>query len=547
MKPKVTGSDLRGPKLPAFEEGKDNIDSYLQRFERYATTQGWDMENQWASNLSVLLKGRALDVFRRLPVEQSLDYNVLKDALLKRFETTEQGFRKKFKTGRPEAGENFAKFAVRLDSYFLRWLEMAKTPKTFEGVKDLIIRDQFIQACGNELTLFLKERIPATIGEMAKLADQFADARGHTANLLKFRPEGYKKQFNGSNGKTGTGDVSTTKQSGSESGSKTRPVGSSSGSGKHCFICNKTDHLSYNCPRKSKKGQVQCISTKDKAAVIPPEDCCSEGVVKDTDTTETNILTSSCERPLSCEMPAVRGRVGNRSVMVLRDTGCSGAVIRKSPVSDEDVTGETQACILANGDKLTVPIAKLLVDSPYFTGSVCAWCMDNPVYDLILGNIPGVRHANDPDLEWKPAEVIHAVQTRAQAKKDNQPYRTLRVPKVMQDIGTPEEIKETQKADGTLSKYWHLAKDAAVKDRTDRGSSRFYVSRGLLYREFQSPSVGNGRVFKQLVIPEKLRSTVLQLAHDTMMAGHLGAKKTMDRIRTEFFLAWYGIRCYQIL
>ncbi|XP_069108215.1 uncharacterized protein, partial [Argopecten irradians] len=536
VKPKVSGSDLRGPKLPAFEEGKDNIDSYLQRFERFATTQGWDREGQWASNLSVLLKGRALDVFSRLPVDQSLDYSVLKDALLKRFETTEQGFRKKFKTGRPEAGETFVQFAVRLDSYFLRWLEMANSPKTFEGVKDLIIRDQFIQACGNELTLFLKERIPATITEMAKLADQFADARGNTANLLKFRPDGHKKQFNGVNSKSG--DSQVIKQSSTEYSSRSKQ----SGSGKHCFICNKTDHLSYNCPKKSKKGQVQCISARGKKVIVKPTgDCDMEKVGKEVkpEASGTNILSTSCERQVSCGMPVIKGRIGNHSVMVLRDTGCSGAVIRRSLVADKDLTGETQTCVVANGDKVVVPIAKVFVDSPYFVGSLCAWCMDNPVYDVILGNIPGVRHANGPDKDWKPKEVVQAVQTRAQVKRDGQQYRPLKVPKVMQDIGSPDEIKETQMTDGSLAKYWHFVKEGSVKDRTDGGSSRFYVGRGLLYREFHSPGVEGGRVFKQLVIPEKLRSTVVRLAHDTMMAGHLGAKKTMDRIRTEFF--WPGM------
>ena len=32
----------RTPKIPAFFEGKDDMDSYLLRFERYATAQGCD-------------------------------------------------------------------------------------------------------------------------------------------------------------------------------------------------------------------------------------------------------------------------------------------------------------------------------------------------------------------------------------------------------------------------------------------------------------------------------------------------------------------------
>ena len=46
---------VRGPKLPAFDDTNDNIDAYIRRFERYATSQKW--------NLSALLKGKTLDVF----------------------------------------------------------------------------------------------------------------------------------------------------------------------------------------------------------------------------------------------------------------------------------------------------------------------------------------------------------------------------------------------------------------------------------------------------------------------------------------------------
>ena len=67
----------KGPKLPAFEEGKDEIDSYLHRFERYAITQNWKPE-VWATHLSAFLKGRALDVYALLPLEKALDYNELK-------------------------------------------------------------------------------------------------------------------------------------------------------------------------------------------------------------------------------------------------------------------------------------------------------------------------------------------------------------------------------------------------------------------------------------------------------------------------------------
>lgn len=43
-------------KIFLFEENKDEIDSYLRRFERYVIVMGWD-KLLWFIYLSVLLKG----------------------------------------------------------------------------------------------------------------------------------------------------------------------------------------------------------------------------------------------------------------------------------------------------------------------------------------------------------------------------------------------------------------------------------------------------------------------------------------------------------
>ena len=61
------------PKLPYFDERMDDLDAYLYRFEGYATMQGWPKE-RWASNLSALLKGNALQVFHRMSLDDSGDY-----------------------------------------------------------------------------------------------------------------------------------------------------------------------------------------------------------------------------------------------------------------------------------------------------------------------------------------------------------------------------------------------------------------------------------------------------------------------------------------
>ena len=149
----------KSPKIPAFNEGKDEMDSYLLRFERYETAQKWEPDT-WATGLSALLQGKALDVYALMPKEDALNYDKIKVALLKRYELTEEGFKRKYKKCRPENGETFQQFTTRMKSYFTRWIDMARLEKSNEGLQDLILREQLTFICNRDLELFLREREP---------------------------------------------------------------------------------------------------------------------------------------------------------------------------------------------------------------------------------------------------------------------------------------------------------------------------------------------------------------------------------------------------
>jgi len=85
------GPRIKGPKMAPLDE-RDDMGSYIHRFERYAVLQGW-RKRDWAVYLAALLKGKALDVYARLPPEHAQDYDELKQALLKRYALTEEGYK----------------------------------------------------------------------------------------------------------------------------------------------------------------------------------------------------------------------------------------------------------------------------------------------------------------------------------------------------------------------------------------------------------------------------------------------------------------------
>ena len=122
----VSVSDKNGiiPKLPKFNSDKDNLDAYLLRFERYAKVRGWSKEN-WVVSLSSLLDGKALNVYSRLPPMFADDYDQLKKA--------------KYFSARQDKDESFAQYVTKVSNYFVRWVGLSSTPKTYENLRELLI------------------------------------------------------------------------------------------------------------------------------------------------------------------------------------------------------------------------------------------------------------------------------------------------------------------------------------------------------------------------------------------------------------------------
>ena len=175
--PSQTSTGTAKPKLPRFDEKHDDMDNFIERFERFAESQGWNRD-EWAVCLSPLLTGKGLQVFSSMLSDEVLQYNMLKKALLKRYEMTEEGFRNKFRHTKPEQGETAHQFVARLQRYFNRWVDMSGCVKKYQDLTDLLIRELFVNTCSAEMALFLRERVPKNISEMAKLAEQYLEAHG---------------------------------------------------------------------------------------------------------------------------------------------------------------------------------------------------------------------------------------------------------------------------------------------------------------------------------------------------------------------------------
>ena len=366
----------------------------------------------WASKLSALLSGRALGVYSRLSEEAAKDYDKVKIALMKRYDLTEDGYRRKFRVSKLEVDESPEQFIVRLDRYLLWWLELSDTAQTFDSLKDLIVKEQFIDSCPKDLAIRLHERAPETLAKIAKIADRYLEAHGKHL----FSPVSRKLAEDEAEN-TQSNSVAVQCYKCNARGHKAVNCPSRM---KSCFLCSKQGHKARNCRSNGRRfggqskdgnpvqrGEVSASCLVQPSEVKPTKEEVNSCIKGDqlllACGKKIPLLSNACVEPLTgvrSKMPAVKGRVGENSVDVLRDTftGCSG---KKDLVSEDQFTGDFNVMLLINNMARKVPIVKIDVDTLYLKGQVEAQCLSDPIYDLVIGNVPGARAADDPDPSWQ--------------------------------------------------------------------------------------------------------------------------------------------------
>ena len=55
-------------------------------------------------------------------------------------------------------------------------MELSEVGKTFESVKKLMVREELTNSCPKDVSIFLKERKPKNLEELAQMAEQYLDA-----------------------------------------------------------------------------------------------------------------------------------------------------------------------------------------------------------------------------------------------------------------------------------------------------------------------------------------------------------------------------------
>ena len=200
-------------------------------------------------------------------------------------------------------------------------------------------------------------------------------------------------------------------------------------------------------------------------------------------------------------------------------------------MDETDLTGEMGHIMTVDRTIKRALMAKVEVDTPFYIGTVEALCLQNPLFDLIIGNVPGARRLGDPNSEWG---VVTAVATRAQPPSDKDP-KPLKMKEVTDNMSiNKKDLMKMQEEDSTLQK---LKQFKGTETRKRYVVS--YEKRGRIWYRIRQRKDDVGDPRKQILVPKSLKERVMAVAHDSPFGGHLGMKKTEDRIQTNFF--WPGL------
>ena len=399
--------DVKVPKLTE----EDDIVAYLTTFERLMTAYEVKRE-RWVFKLASNLTGKAQQAYAGLSTEDASNYEKLKEAILQRYDITEESYRQRFRLVKKKSGESCRELTARLDDLASKWL---KSCKSAEEVRDKIVLEHFLSMQPEEICIFVRERKPSTSEEAGRLADDFLQARKESS-MEKEKSQNLRRENN------------------SERDRRSQDLRRSDRTVKNCLKCGIPGHLAKDCRVKLEKSEdhrersrhaqkkdlkdIECFNCRKKGHYS--SNCPHRAMF----CTERKVRAGRQEevkrRPAQTKPGVVKsGRVEGRAVdNILLDAGCSRTLVHRKFVSEGKLqAGEAVAIRCAHGDTVLYPLAKISLEVEGRPIEVEAAISDTLPMSVLLGvNIPELTELLQGE-EQKETEEAYAVVTRAEAKK----------------------------------------------------------------------------------------------------------------------------------
>ena len=146
--------------VPPFQEKE--VDKYFLHFEKVAENLKWPKEH-WTLLLQSVVIGKAREIYTQLSLEQSSNYDKVKELILKGYELVPEAYRQKFRDCRKEHDQTHVEFARTKEQLFDRWCSSKKVGSDHAKLRQLLLVEEFKRCINSDVKSFLDEKEVETL------------------------------------------------------------------------------------------------------------------------------------------------------------------------------------------------------------------------------------------------------------------------------------------------------------------------------------------------------------------------------------------------
>ena len=227
--------------VPPFQEKE--VDKYFAHFEKVADSLNWPKES-WVLLLQSVLVGKAQEIYDSLSVEQSSNYEHVKEAILKAYELVPEAYRQKFRNYLKYDSKTHVEFARGKENLFNRWCHSKEIGQDFKKLKQMVLLEEFKDKVRPDIRSHLDEQKVEEMKKAAIMADDYALT--HKMSSKSGNPQ--QKRYHGSGNRENISRNMDDRKRQSKSTenvglvSKVEPLKPIS-----CGHCGKPGHIITNC------------------------------------------------------------------------------------------------------------------------------------------------------------------------------------------------------------------------------------------------------------------------------------------------------------
>ena len=361
--------------VPPFQEKE--VDKYFLHFEKVAENLKWPKEH-WTLLLQSVVIGKAREIYTQLSLEQSSDYDKVKEVILKAYELVPEAYRQKF--------------ARTKEQLFDRWCSSKKISSDYPKLRQLMLVEEFKRCINSDVKSFLDEKEVETLEKAARLADDYTLT--HKVSFVS--KANHRKPFYTPSGHKPSPSLQSVNSY--QNAPKPKPPGENKGhnplSQPICNYCKQSGHIVSDCPvlKRKREKQEGLIPTGLTSLKSTPQSYFKDQNPVQAKEPETDSVMEIYEPFLSDGFVSLNSDFAQSTpITILRDTGASQSLILADtlPFSEKTSSGTS---VLIQGVEcgfVNVPLHNIYLSSDLVKGPVAVGIRQTLPFKgvhLLLGN-----------------------------------------------------------------------------------------------------------------------------------------------------------------